>query len=181
MLAALLGHTGLSRVVVTSRERPVGLPESVLVEPVHALSLDESVLLARELPRLRGLLDGDDLPTGMTAAAARELVSRVLGKVQGHPKLLELADGAAADPARLRDQLDAADATWLARGTHLDGFLEGADSAASDGDFGAVLAGWTRSAAAGLSDEAALLLRVVCGLEDADRQPNVLEVVWPDM
>ena len=46
VLAALTDHTGLSRVVVTSRRLPVGLPGSVLVEAVHALSLPESVLLA---------------------------------------------------------------------------------------------------------------------------------------
>jgi tetratricopeptide (TPR) repeat protein len=177
VLAALMGHTGLSRVVVTSRRLPVGLPEAVLVEPVHALSLPESVLLARELPRLRGLIDGTDLPAGLTVEAGREVAARVLGVVQGHPKLLELADGAAVDPVELRSRLADADAAWLARGTRLDGFLR-EESTASDDDFGAVLARWARSAAAGLPDEARLLLRVLCGLEDADRGPNVLEVVW---
>jgi tetratricopeptide (TPR) repeat protein len=179
VVAALVGHAGLSRVVVTSRRLPVGLPETVLVEPVHALSLPESVLLARELPRLRGLIDGTDLPAGLTVETGREVAARVLGVVQGHPKLLELADGAAVDPVELRSRLADADAAWLARGTRLDGFLREESSAASDDDFGAVLAGWARSAAEGLPDEAGLLLRVVCGLEDADRGPNVLEVVWP--
>ena len=64
VLAALTDHTGLSRVVVTSRQLPVGLPGSVLVEAVHALSLPESVLLARELPHLRGLIDGPTCPPG---------------------------------------------------------------------------------------------------------------------
>jgi tetratricopeptide (TPR) repeat protein len=181
VLAALMGHSGLSRVVVTSRRLPVGLPEAMLVEPVHALSLPESVLLARELPRLRGLIDGTDLPAGLTAETGREVAARVLGVVQGHPKLLELADGAAVDPVELRSRLADADAAWLARGTRLDGFLREESSTASDDDFGAVLAGWTRSAAAGLPDEAGLLLRVLCGLEDADRTPNVLEVLWPQV
>ena len=99
--------------------------------------------------------------------------------VQGHPKLLELADGAAADPEELQARLGEADQAWLTRGTRLDGFLRGETPAASGEDFGAVLTGWTRGAAAGLSAGAELLLRVVCGLEDDDRQPNVLEFVWP--
>ena len=172
---ALMSHSGLSRVVVTSRRLPVGLPGPVLVEPVHALSLEESVLLARELPRLRGLIDG----TGPAADAGHAVVARVLEVVQGHPKLLELADGAAADPAELQARLAEADRAWLTRGTRLDGFLRGQAPAASGDDFGAVLAGWTRGAAAGLSSAAELLLWVVCGLEDGDRQPNVLDVVWP--
>lgn len=173
VLAAVLGHTGLSRTVVTSRRLPVGLPDPVLVEQVHSLSLEESVLLARELPHLSELIDA---PAGMTE---RGLVGQVLKAVQGHPKLLELADAAAADPAALRSRLAAAETAWLERGTRLDGFLRGEAPAASDTDYGAVLGAWTRSAASGLSEPARVLLRVVCGVEDADRSPNVLAVVWP--
>ena len=175
VLDALLVHTGLSRVVVTSRRLPAGLPGSVLVEPVHALSVEESVLLARELPHLRALIDG----TGPAADAGHAVVARALEVVQGHPKLLELADGAAADPGELEARLGEANRAWLARGTRLNRFLRGDTPTASGADFAAVLAEWTRGAAVGLSSAAELLLRVVCGLEDGDRQPNVLEFVWP--
>ena len=47
---AMVGHDGFSRVVMTSRRRPRILDSRVRVEPIHALSLDEAVLLARELP-----------------------------------------------------------------------------------------------------------------------------------
>ena len=115
----------------------------------------------------------------VSEGTGRAVAARVLGVVQGHPKLLELADGAAADPGELQARLADADAAWLARGTRLDGFLRDGAATASDADFGAVLAGWARSAAAGLPGDAGLLLRVVCGLDD--REPNVLDVVWPDV
>ena len=51
LIDALTGHSGLARVVLTSRRRPAGLDARVLAEPVHALSRDEAVLLARELPQ----------------------------------------------------------------------------------------------------------------------------------
>jgi hypothetical protein len=47
----LTDHGGDSRVIMTSRIAPAGLdPATVPVRPVHALSRDESLLLARELP-----------------------------------------------------------------------------------------------------------------------------------
>ena len=53
LIDALTSHRGASRVVLTSRVRPQGLDhDRVLVEPVQALSLDEALLLARELPHL---------------------------------------------------------------------------------------------------------------------------------
>ncbi|MEJ2209515.1 MAG: CHAT domain-containing protein, partial [Anaerolineae bacterium] len=90
VVAALLGHDGPSRAVFTSRRLPAGLADhpGLQVEPMHALSLAESVLLARELPHLRRLFDDE---------AGQELLYQTLRVVQGHPKLLELADGLAGD------------------------------------------------------------------------------------
>ncbi len=94
LVAALLAHNGPSRVVLTSRRRPAALDghPRLHVEAIHALSLAESALLARELPRLRGLFDDAD---GLA------LLRVALRVVQGHPKLLELADGLAGDRAAL--------------------------------------------------------------------------------
>ena len=50
-------------------ERPTPAAERVLTLPVHALSLEEAVALARELPNLRDLLHTD--PAGPRADAAR--------------------------------------------------------------------------------------------------------------
>jgi CHAT domain/AAA ATPase domain len=109
LIAALTGHDGESRVIMTSRVAPAGLAAETLVLPVHALSLGEAVGLARELPNLRGLLHAGDVPVrapaGSVAALDRDRVRRVLRVVQGHPKLMELADAAAADRARLDAQL----------------------------------------------------------------------------
>ena len=102
LMAALTGHGGESRVIVTSRIPPAGLGGPVLALPVHALDLAESVALARELPGLRGLLHADAGPVRADqaeVAADRDLVRRVLHVVQGHPKLMELADAAASRPS----------------------------------------------------------------------------------
>ena len=78
------------------KREPIG---ALQVESVDALSLDEALLLARELPHLRELIRGT-LP-GVDREVSRRLALGVLNVAQGHPKLLELADGQAADPVRL--------------------------------------------------------------------------------
>jgi hypothetical protein len=94
LIGALIGHTGPSRVIITSRVVPAGLDaHMVLIRPVPALSRDESLLLVAELPTLRALLH--------SVALARCLLTLT----QGHPQLLEFADAAAADPPRLAYQL----------------------------------------------------------------------------
>ena len=127
LIGALTGHAGLSRVVLTSRRRPARLDGRVRTEAVHALSRDEAVLLARELPHLGALIAGTPLDGGGPGqaaagraatgqAAGRELAARVLAAAQGHPKLLELADGQASDPARLDKLLGSAGQEWARRG-----------------------------------------------------------------
>lgn len=181
LINAMFSHQGLSRLVLTSRTPIAGLGPLVLVEAVHGLSLRESVLLARELPNLAALIDPKPLPTGLNADQARGLAARVLTVVQGHPKLIELADGQATDPARLQQRLDEADRTWLTRGTHLEPFLAGDDPAPTDAAYLAVLQGWTRSAATTLDPDATLLLQMLCCTEDNDRDRSVLEGNWADV
>jgi hypothetical protein len=101
---------------MTSRIVPAGTGGETLMLPVHALSLPEAVALARELPNLRGLLHAGDAgdrpvraPAGSTVADDRDRVRRVLHVMQAHPKLMELADVAAADRTRLDAQLEAAE------------------------------------------------------------------------
>jgi hypothetical protein len=64
LVTALTDHDGESRVILTSRTPPATLltgPAAGRTVPlsVHALSLDESIALARELPNLRTLLHTD--------------------------------------------------------------------------------------------------------------------------
>ncbi len=181
LVAAMTGHRGLSRVVLTSRTSIAGLDPSVAVEAVHGLSLRESVLLARELPNLAALTDAQPPPAGVDAEQARELAARVLTVMQGHPKLIELADGQATDPTRLQQRLDDADRTWLDRGTHLEPFLAGNDPAPTDTAYLAVLQEWTRSAATTLNPDATLLLQMLCCTEDTDRIQPVLDGNWADL
>ena len=170
MVDALTDHRGLSRLVLTSRRHPASLPETVLVEQVHALSLAEAVLLARELPHLAALIDRDE---------GRPLAARTLDLVQGHPKLIELADGLATDPAELSVLLDHAQRAWLDCGTALTAFRDTGRSAASGKDFLSVLEAWTLAESAALPDDSLLLLQVLCGIEDDDRERQVLTAIWP--
>ena len=91
------------------------------MEAVDALSLDEALLLARELPHLGTLIRGE-LP-GVDRDVSRRLALGVLNVAQGHPKLLELADGQAADPGRLAALVEAGDQAWREPGGLPDGFF----------------------------------------------------------
>jgi tetratricopeptide (TPR) repeat protein len=185
LVAALTDHRGESRVVLTSRVRPHGLDEDrLLVEPVHALSLDEALLLARELPHL-GKLVRQDTTTPMErgaegAPSGWTLVRRTLGVVQGHPKLLELADALAADPTMLAAQLDAADAgTTAAERDRLAVFFTRGETHLAEDHFVDVLGQWTRQAIHTLPEPAGVLFGVLCCVEDPDRSQPILEPVWP--
>lgn len=181
LVEALTAHQGLSRLVLTSRTRPAQLDPGVVVEAVHALSLRETVLLAREWPHLQALIDATPPPAGLSIDQARGLAARTLQTVQGHPKLVELADGVATHPDQLAARLDEADTTWLSTGTRLESFLTGGESEASDREFLTVLQGWTQAATTTLPSRSGLLFQLLCCLEEPDRVPAVVEAVWPQL
>ena len=112
------------------------------MQAVDALTLDEALLLLRELPHLRGLIRGD-VP-GMDQAMTRRLALGVLNVAQGHPKLLELADGQAAEPERLGTLVEAGDQAWRDAGGLPDGFFTTGETRASGADYLHVLGAWTR-------------------------------------
>jgi tetratricopeptide (TPR) repeat protein len=153
---------------------------------VHALSLAESAALARELPGLRGLLHADAGPVRDPAdlavvTADRELVRRVLRVVQGHPKLMDLADAAAADPAQLAAGLDAAEAAADAGEGALDAFFRNGVSGLEAARFLDALTAWTTTALAGLDPPAALMAEFLACLEDADRKTSIIKLYWADL
>jgi hypothetical protein len=170
LVATLLSHRGFSRVVLTSRWVPQGLEDhpAHLHEPVFALSFPESVVLARELPHLARLFESE---------AGVALLRRVLAAAQGHPKLLELAEGLlGTDPAELERQLAAAEGGGeaAARGS----FLSTGESAQGPAAFVRTLEAWTTGIAAGLPPAARLLFHFLCCLEEEDRHSGVVEAVW---
>jgi tetratricopeptide (TPR) repeat protein len=193
LAAALTAHSGESRVVLTSRTRPADLDPRVIVLPVHALSRDETVLLARELPNLNALLHADGSPTRIPTTTSqpsadqverdRALVRRTLTVVQGHPKLLELVDAAATDPHQLETHLDTAEQAAASAGggglARLAAFLTTGDSNLDPDGFYTVLNGWTTATVQTLPEPARLLLQTLCVIEDDDRQTVVLTNVWP--
>jgi hypothetical protein len=174
LIGALTGHDGESRVILTSRILPAGLDaDTALIRPVHALSRDESLLLARELPNLRKLLHSEAEPV-RSGTADPALGRRVLTLVQGHPKLLELA--AAADRTRLTSQLAAAEAA--VDGAALTAFLAKGDTALDAAQFLQTLTAWTTDATATLPVPARLLLQALCRIEETDRDSATLEGNW---
>jgi hypothetical protein len=153
----------------------------VLTVPVHALSLEEGVALARELPNLRSLLHADGGPVrsardAAVVAADRDRVRRVLRVVQGHPKLLELADAAAADRDRLDTQLAAAE--QAAAGQGLDAFFRDGTSALGPEAFLDALTGWTTTALDVLPEPARLLAQFLASVEDEDRTSDIIGATW---
>lgn len=173
LLGVLLGHDGLSRLVLTSRLPPNTLGNHPRLHPeaVHALSFQESVLLARQLPNLEDLFKG---------AEGRGKLRRILRSAQGHPKLLELADGLASDPPALEAQL----ARDEAAGGHADAariaFFESGHSDRPQDAFVRELRNWTDGVAQNLPPAARLLAQFLARLEDPDRTLDVLKSNWED-
>lgn len=164
LAGTLLGHNGLSRLAITSRRLPKSLADhpALYRHPMHALSFPESVLLARELPNLRRMFGTDD---GLT------LLTRALAAAQGHPKLLELADGnleSLISNLPPKERLEIGD------------YFTTGETALADTDFLAVLDRWTRDITVTLPPAARLLLAFLCRLEDADRTTPILEANWED-
>ena len=183
LVDALTGHGGESRLILTSRIVPVSLGGRVLAQPVHALSLEEAVALARELPNLRGLLHADAGPVRAQVEtdvdADRDRVRRVLRVVQGHPKLLELADAAAVDRDRLDAQLVAAE--QAAAGGQLEAFFRDGASVLDPERFLDALGTWTSTTLSVLPEAARLMAEFVACLEDDDRQTAVVGANWGDL
>jgi CHAT domain len=179
VVTALSAHKGLGRVVLTSRRLPAPAPPGVLVQAVDALTLDEALLLLRELPHLRGLIRGD--APGVDAGMARRLALGVLNVAQGHPKLLELANGQAASADRLGGLVEAGDQAWRDAGGLPEGFFTTGETSASGADYLHVLDAWTRAVTEGLTDGERTLFWFLCCLEEGDRERFVLEVLWPHL
>lgn len=183
VLQALTTIQGLWRTVITSRRPIAGLDGRLAQEAVHALDLDEAVLLARDLPHLRALLDGH--APGLGSTAARQLAGRVLAVAQGHPTLLELANGQAEDMDRLRALLTTADHAWIAHGGLPQGFFAAGQSTASAADYTDLLTTWTRTAAQGLPHNARILFWFLSCLQEADRSgpylDGIIKATWAEV
>ena len=103
----------------------------------------------------------------------------MLRVVQGHPKLMELADAAAADRDRLDAQLAAAEEA--AAGQGLDAFFRDGDSTLDPDQFLDALTGWTVTALGVLPPQARLMARVR-GLPGGRRpDSDVIEANWADL
>ena len=176
LISALSAHAGLGRLILTSRRVPADLDSRVLAEAVDALTVEESLLLARELPHLNDLIRGQ-VP-GTDPAVARELASDVLKAAWGHPKLLELADGQAAEPGRLAQLVASARITWQEAGIPRGGFFSQSAASPAGDDYHRVLEAWTHSVTAGLSAGSRSLFWSLCCMEERDRTRPVLDSAW---
>ena len=178
LIEVLLDHGGFSRTILTSRQLPQDLDSNrLVVEPIFALSLNESILLAREMPNLGRLLSGKGT---ISLEKGRDLVSRTLALVQGHPKLIELAEAQAEDPATLEWQLEKAAEAWGDE-RRLSTFFDDGESSEKAEKFLEVLKGWTQSLSATLPQEARTLFHFLCALEEPDRISKIVEMVWPKL
>ena len=177
VVTALWAPTGLGRVVLTSRRQPASLDAAIQAEAVEALNVDETVLLAHQLPELGKLIEGT-VP-GIDPRAGRMLARRILAISQGHPTLLELADGQAARTEALRDLIDAGTQAWQETGGKLEGFFTSGAPQAGQDDYLRVLGSWTQTACDALSAEARELFWFLCCLEERDRTAHIAGAVLP--
>jgi hypothetical protein len=167
LISALTSHRGPSRVILASQVVPAGLNvDAVLIRPLHALSLEESLLLVGELPTLRALLNN--------VALARCLLTLF----QGHPQLLQFADAAAADPPRLAYQLAEIE-TAVDDTAPMAAFLACGHTRLDAEQLLQIFTTWTLTVAATVPAPGRLMLQVLCRLAEADRNPDVVSANWP--
>ena len=173
LLHTLLEHDGDSRLVLTSRRLPTTLVNHprLQADSIHALSFQESVLLARELPNQKELFKDEP---------GREKLQRILRAAQGHPKLLELADAMAADPAALEAHLARAESTVGDTSAARMAFFQTGQSDQPEDKFAQELCLWTEGAAQNLSPTARLLAQFLARMEDADRTLAVAQANWEE-
>jgi tetratricopeptide (TPR) repeat protein len=171
LLEALLDRQSRSRLILTSRRIPKAL--AVLPQlkpvPVHALSLSEAVLLARDLPNLNELFADAD---------GQRLLVWTLRLVQGHPKLLEFADHLAADRSTLQAQLTGAEDAAEGQAI-LQAFFETGKTAREEAQFLQAFSRWTADLTEQCTPSVRLLFRFLACLEDEDRNPATLAATWP--
>jgi hypothetical protein len=176
---ALTGHTGLGRVILTSRRLPAGPLPGLRAEAVDALSADEALLLARELPNLSALKLG--AVPGIGPTVSRQLARNAITMAQGHPKLLELAEGQAANPGHLLNLVKAGDQEWRRLGGVPEGFFASRESVAGGEEYLAVLAAWTKAVTGTLISGERDLFWFLCCLEEPDRERSHIWIMWPDI
>lgn len=174
---ALAAHAGRGRLILTSRRAPSALTASRLItEPVGVLTLNEALILAAELPNL-GALGRGEIP-GISARIARKLLGEVLEISHGLPKLLELADGQAADRDRLTALVTTARQALGVRGGWPGGFLTEEPGTVRTDDYLTVLRSWTRVVAGTLPEATRDLFCLLCCLEEPDRERPVVAGIW---
>lgn len=179
LIGAMLTKEGMSRVILTSRRKPIEIDSKrFCVVPIHALSLNEALLLAREMPNLGSMLLGK---SSAGLVEGRGLVNRTLKLVQGHPKLIELAEKQAINPETLTSYLDKAADAWIGKDSQLKAFFEKGESSLDAKEFLKMLHDWTSATSATLSDPARTLFQFLCALEDADRLDWIVKLVWPEI
>ena len=160
MFDALAAHGGGSRLVATSRFAPVSvgaLPaEACLRLPVGPLSWEEAATVAREVPALRALMY-EGLSPALSPffqwGSGWKRVWAALGRVQGHPGLLELDDDAVSEQA---------------------GPLARVERERTERAIGE----WAAAAASALPSDAKLMAWLVAGLEPRDRRLPVIDGTW---
>lgn len=177
IVRALTAHTGLGRVLLTSRRLPDGIGQRLRTEPVDALPLDEALLLARELPHLGRLMAGS-IP-GIPPGTARTLATQILKQAHGHPELMELANGQASDIRSLQRLLDSGDRAWKQAGGLPAGFFTTGEPHAGGDDYLHVLSAWTNTVVETLNPgQRGLFLFLAC-IGETDRIRTLAEVLWP--
>ncbi len=167
-----LSHDGPSRVVMTSRFMPRALKShpAVRTEPIHALDLDETLLLLAELPA-KTLVSSD-------ADAQSERLA-MLRMTQGHPYLLELAALASAQDGVLAKLFDAGfDTAGEPPGdSDQDAFLAHGTTAIGGRAFYETLIARQRILLEVAGDRAMVLIRILSRLHPDDREDRTLAAV----
>lgn len=175
LVNAFLNHQGLSRLIITSRKKPANLDERLMqIEPIFALSLNEAILFAREMPNLGKLLIGKST---VGLESGRELVKRTLELVQGHPKLLEFAEAQAFEPIELAKYIDRATKAWNTEADRFRAFFRDGMSSVDAEDLICILTDWTSSIIRSMPINPRIMSQFLCAIEEKDRNSVILGAI----
>ena len=179
--ARCAAHSGLGRVVLTSRRLPATDVTGLAV-------LSRWTRCRRTRPCCSSASSRTYRPSARArfpasiASASRRLARRALEAAQGHPKLLELADGQAAHPERLvRAGEGRRSRPGAEQGGLPEGFFTDGESAATGADYLQILAAWTKSVAETLTLGDRDLFWLLCCLEEGERERPIVEGYWPHL
>ena len=182
LLTSLCGagmSSWMSRVVLATSRMPADALLGLRVERIEPLSVQESLLLAWDLPNLRQLIVGEF----SQITAGSDVVGRLIAQARGHPMLLEIGERHAGSTKSLGAFIDSSPMRNEEPGEQCTTTRD-YSAGVAPADFVRVLLRWTQATTAALQPACAEFFYFLCCIEPADRTSEIVapmrQAISPD-